>query len=168
MFYCLELFFFIVLKFHPSVSGWVSLFIYPAGQVIHLWVLMSTRSTSEYSCLSLVLGSFLLLLLCLILLIHFFISLLFHWARIVDECWNFRIYTLCLLTFLPCSPALHSGRHIRFSEGKRVTRKEQSKEGFWGIVKVLFLDLRLFTCVCSICENSLSIRLLIYTLVCNE
>lgn len=76
----------------------------------------------------------------------FFLSLLFHLALRVDECCNFQIYILYLPSFLPCcSPALHSETHISFIEGELVTRSGQSKEGVWGIVKFLFLNLGLVT-----------------------
>lgn len=77
-----------------------------------------------------------------------------------------KIYTLCCLSFLLCcSPVLHSEKDISFIEGKLVTRRGQSKESIWGIIKVLFLEFRLVTCICSVCENSSSIILLICTLI---
>ena len=74
-----------------------------------------------------------------------------------------KVYTLFRLSFLFCSPALHSEKDISFIEGKLVSR--QSKESNWGIIKVLFLELRLVTCICPLCENPWSIILLICMLI---
>lgn len=125
-------FLYCVLKFHHNVTGYGSLFIHPAWHLMGLLNLMSFFSSGKCSfIIALSIPSYL-----------FFLSLLFHLALRVDECCNFQIYILYLPSFLPCcSPALHSETHISFIEGELVTRSRQSKEGVWGIVKFLFLDL---------------------------
>lgn len=136
MFYFLEAVESFFLYFCSEISPqcdwvWVSIEWHPAWHLMGLLNLMSFFSSGKCSfIIALSIPSYL-----------FFLSFLFHLALRVDECCNFQIYILYLPSFLPCCSALHSERHISFIEGELVTRSGQSKEGVWGIVKFLFLDL---------------------------